>query len=114
MTRKEAGKIIKAIAEVRNYTSAMEEIDEFISKVKKYLDIEGVCFAAHFCRWHNNFTSCTPEEVFDLDTFLPPEDQKSIIKSMVKALEKKREEYATGLQKANERLKGLMKEVLNE
>ena len=112
MTKKEMNEIVLAITEVRNYMGNLKDIDEMISKIGKYLNIEGACFVAEFHEWHYNCR--TQEESFDLNDFLSPQDQKPLIKSMIKALKEQREEYAMDLQKAEGRLKGLMKEALNE
>jgi len=112
MTRKEMDEIVLAITEVRNYMGNLKDIDEMISKIGKYLNIAGSCFVAEFHEWHCHCR--TQEESFDLNDFLSPQDQKPLIKSMIKALKEQREEYAMDLQKAEGRLKGLMKEALNE
>lgn len=112
MTKEEMNEIVLAITEVRNYMGNLKDIDEMISKIGKYLNVKGSCFVAEFHEWHYNCR--TQEESFDLNDFLSPRDQKPLIKSMIKALKEQREEYAMDLQKAEGRLKGLMKEALNE
>ena len=112
MTREEMDEIVLAITEVRNYMGNLKEIDKMISKIGKYLNIMDACFVAVFHEWHYNCR--TQEESFDLNDFLSPEDQKTLIKYVIKALKEQREEYAMDLQKAEGRLKGLMKEALNE